>query len=80
VRALAVEGLPGDTEPDAERAASLAARLAESVVAQQISARKSRLQRMNPVTEKKQYDKLFSELIVLEARRRELRERSLGSQ
>jgi hypothetical protein len=35
---------------------------------------------MNPVTEKKQYDKLFSELIVLEARRRELRERSLGSQ
>lgn len=80
VRALAVEALPGDTTPAADRADSLAARLAESMVAQQIATLKRRIQRMNPVTEKKQYDKLFPELIVLEARRRELRERSLGSQ
>jgi DNA primase len=45
----------------------------------QISELKSRLQRTNPVEAATKYNQMFSELVVLEARRKELQNRSLGA-
>jgi DNA primase len=39
---------------------------------------KSRLQRMNPVTEQAGYNRLFGDLVALEQRRKLLSERSEG--
>lgn len=82
VRSLAVEGLPGAAEPSVQRGESLAARLQESVVSARVAAMKAVLQRMRPDLDKDRdrYNRMFAELIALEARRRELREKSLGSQ
>ena len=43
-----------------------------------IAALKSRLQRTNPVEEQHKYNQMFSELVVLEARRKALHTRSIG--
>lgn len=48
------------------------ARLQLLTVMRKISELKSRLQRMNPVTDSDGYDQLFTELLGLESRRREL--------
>jgi len=39
---------------------------------------KSKLQRLNPVESPTDYNRLFGELIVLEQRKKSLRERGLG--
>jgi DNA primase len=49
-------------------------------VMRQIAQLKSKLQRTNPVESPTSYNQMFSELVVLEARRTELRHRSLGAQ
>jgi DNA primase len=46
----------------------------------QISQLKSKLQRTNPVESTTKYNQMFSELVVLEARRKDLQTRSLGAQ
>ena len=45
-----------------------------------ITALKSRLQRTNPVEEQHKYNQMFSELVVLEARRKALHTRSIGAE
>ena len=45
-----------------------------------IAELKSRLQRTNPVEAQRKYNQMFSELVVLEARRKELHTRSIGAQ
>ena len=45
----------------------------------QIQELKSRLQRLNPVEQATDYNRLFGELIVLEQRKQGLRERGLGA-
>jgi DNA primase len=79
--ALAVEPLP--CEDDDERVQSyvseLIARLQELHTTRRIRDVKARVQRVNPVTETETYHHLFGELIALEERRRQLRERGSGA-
>jgi DNA primase len=78
VNELAVEPLQVPAEPDEKYAAVILARVGELALGRRIAALKSKIQRMNPVTEREAYDKLWSELIPLEARRRALLERATG--
>jgi DNA primase len=79
---LAVESVeaPGaDGEPDAKFADDVLTRIEELAVSRQIVAVKSRLQRMNPVTEQTEYNRMFGDLVALEQRRKLLLERRDGS-
>ncbi|HEX9063582.1 MAG TPA: DNA primase [Streptosporangiaceae bacterium] len=78
---LAVEPVeaPGaDGEPDAKFADGVLVRIEELAVSRQIMTVKSRLQRMNPVTEQAEYNRLFGDLVALEQRRKLLAERADG--
>jgi DNA primase len=79
VMQLAVEEVhwPAGRKPD-DYAAMQVFRLEELAVTRQTAAVKSRLQRLNPVEEPEVYNRVFGELVALEARRRELRERGIG--
>jgi DNA primase len=75
---LAVEPIeaPGaDAEPDAKYADNVMCRIEELSVSRQIALVKSRLQRMNPVTEQAEYNRLFGDLVALEQRRKLLIDR-----
>jgi DNA primase len=75
---LAVEPVeaPGaNAEPDARYADELLSRVEELAVSRRINAVKSRLQRMNPLTEQTDYNHLFGDLVALEQRRKLLLER-----
>lgn len=78
---LAVESVeaPGaDGEPDARFADDVLIRIEELAVSRQIIAVKSRLQRMSPVTEQTDYNRMFGDLVALEQRRKLLLERTDG--
>jgi DNA primase len=79
---LAVEPVeaPGvDGEPDVRFADDVLARIEELAVSRQIATVKSRLQRMNPVSEQAEYNRLFGDLVALEQRRKLLLEREGGA-
>jgi DNA primase len=79
VTRLAVEPVeaPGaDAEPDAKFADDVLARVEELAVSRRITAVKSRLQRMNPVSEQADYNRMFGDLVALEQRRKLLLERA----
>lgn len=78
VTALAVEPLRSDGEPGERYAEAQLARLEELSVTRSVSELKSRLQRLDPVEQQREYNKLFGELVALEQRRRVLRERAIG--
>jgi DNA primase len=72
---LAVEPVraPGaDGEPDARYIEAQFARVEELSVSRDIARIKSRLQRMNPVTEQAEYNRMFGDLVALEQRRKVL--------
>jgi DNA primase len=76
---LAVEPVeaPGAAgEPDDRYADYVLTRLEELSVSRHIALVKSRLQRMNPVTEQADYNHTFGDLVALEQRRKLLVERS----
>ena len=76
---LAVEPVeaPGAAaEPDDRYADYVLSRLEELAVSRRIALVKSRLQRMNPVTEQPEYAQTFGDLVALEQRRKLLLERS----
>ncbi len=77
---LAVEPLPvqGEVTPRFVIAHALGLQLL--TVMRQITQLKSKLQRTNPVEAPTKYNQMFSELVVLEARRKDLQSRSLGAQ
>ncbi len=75
---LAVE--PLRREPDAGYAQVHADRLRELTAKRRIADLKSRLQRTNPVENPTDYNRMFGELVALEAHARTLRERALESQ
>jgi DNA primase len=79
VTELAVEPLLSDEAADARYADALAARLEELAVTRHIAETKGRLQRLNPVEQVEQYNRMFGTLVALEQRRRQLRERSIGA-
>jgi DNA primase len=76
---LAVEPLPSSGEIDVRFVAAHAAALRVLTVMRHIADLKSKLQRTNPVESPTRYNQMFSDLVVLEARRKELHSRSLGA-
>lgn len=81
VTRLAVESIevPGATgEPDARFAEGVLARVEELAVSRDIASIKSRLQRMSPVTEP-DYNRMFGDLVALEARKKVLSDRAAGA-
>jgi len=82
VTGLAVEPIeaPGSVgEPDARYADEVVARVEELALSRQIAAIKSRLQRLSPVAEPTDYNRMFGDLVALEGRHRALWERVPGS-
>jgi DNA primase len=80
VSALSVEPLHLTDAPDQGVAASYVVRLRELTALRRIDKVKSKLQRMNPVSEAAEYNRMFGELVALESHRRSLRETAIGSQ
>jgi DNA primase len=80
VVSLAVEPLPVQGEVTRRFVVANSAGLQLLTVMRQIAELKSRLQRTNPVEAEKKYNQMFSELVVLEARRQQLQTRSIGAQ
>jgi DNA primase len=81
VTRLAVEPIevPGAAqEPDARFAEKVIARVEELAVSREIASIKSRLQRLNPVSEP-DYNRTFGDLVALEQRRKVLSERAAGA-
>jgi DNA primase len=80
VFSLAVESLLINGEITRRFVVAHSARLQLLTVMRGIADLKSRLQRTNPVEAETKYNQMFSELVVLEARRQQLQNRSLGAQ
>lgn len=78
--ALAVEPIHSKKELTASYVDVHACRLRELTARRRIDEVKSRLQRMNPVTETTDYNRLYGELIALEQFRRDLNEQALAAQ
>ncbi|MFL6025985.1 MAG: DNA primase [Friedmanniella sp.] len=76
---LAVEPLPVQGEVTPRFVVANSAGLQLLTVMRAIADLKSRLQRTNPVEAQQKYNQMFSELVVLEARRKQLQARSLGA-
>ena len=68
-----------DGEPDARYADAVLARIGELSVSREIATVKSRLQRLNPVNETTEYNRLFGDLVALEQRRKVLSEQAAGA-
>jgi DNA primase len=82
VTRLAVESIemPGPTgEPDAKFAEAVLARVEELAVSRDIATIKSRLQRLSPVAEQADYNRMFGDLVAFEQRRKVLSERAAGA-
>jgi DNA primase len=82
VTRLAVEPIeaPGQlAEPDARYAEAVLARVEELAVSREIAGVKSRLQRLSPVTEQGEYNRMFGDLVALEQRRKVLADRAAGA-
>ena len=80
VVSLAVEPLPVQGDVTKRFVVAHSAGLQLLTVMRAIAELKSRLQRTNPVEAQRKYNQMFSELVVLEARRKELQTRSIGAE
>jgi DNA primase len=78
VSALAVDPLRLGREPDEPYAQALLARLQELTCARRIQDLKSKLQRTNPIDRPDDYNRMFGELIALEAYRADLRKKAIS--
>jgi DNA primase len=78
VGALAVEPPSYDGEPDPRYVTVMLAGLQLPVVRRRLAELKSKMQRMNPVTEADEYRRLFGDLASLEQQRRGLHEQVIG--
>jgi DNA primase len=80
VVSLAVEPLPVQGNVTTRFVVAHSAGLQLLTVMRAIAELKSRLQRTNPVEAQRKYNQMFTELVVLEARRKELQTRSIGAE
>jgi DNA primase len=78
VMELAVDPVQLDGEPDSRYLHVVLARLQLAGVSRRIGEAKSKLQRINPVTEKDEYHGRFAELVALEQHARALKEKAAG--
>jgi DNA primase len=76
---LAVEPLQITSDDDPRYAGAVLSRLQELHATRRIAELKARLQRLNPVEETDNYNRMFGELVALEQHRRGLREQALGA-
>ncbi len=79
VTELVVEAVLVAGEPDERYAGAQLAQLRVRALDRQIAEVKSRLQRLNPVEQTTDYNRLFGDLVLLEKRRRDDLEGALGS-
>ncbi|OHV25197.1 DNA primase [Parafrankia soli] len=79
VLALAVEGVLCDHDVDDRYVDDQMSRVQELHVTRRIRELKSRVQRLNPASDTEAYNRAFGELIALEERSRQLRERGVGA-
>ncbi|RBQ19974.1 DNA primase [Spongiactinospora rosea] len=76
---MAVEELRTEAGGEERYGAAMLAALEAIAADRAIAQVKSRLQRLNPVDEQQEYNRLFGELVALEQQRRVLRDRAAGS-
>ncbi|MFI0417252.1 DNA primase [Spongiactinospora sp. 9N601] len=76
---MAVEELRTEVGGEERYGAAMLAALEAIAADRAIAQVKSRLQRLNPVEEQQEYNRLFGELVALEQQRRVLRDRAAGS-
>ena len=75
---LSVEPVRTNGEISDRYISSITARLNEVALSRSIAEIKSKLQRLNPVENEKEYGEVFAELVDMESRRRALRELAFG--
>jgi DNA primase len=78
VMELSVEPVRTTGEISDRYISSITARLNEVALSRSIAEIKSKLQRLNPVENEKEYGEVFAELVDMESRRRALRELAFG--
>ncbi|MDP9393594.1 MAG: DNA primase [Actinomycetota bacterium] len=78
VRELAVAPMPVGADSAARYATEVLARLEELATTRSITEVKARMERMNPVEQAEEYNRLFGKVVALEQHRRTLRERAIG--
>jgi DNA primase len=76
---LVVEAVLAVNDPDERYATAQLAQLRVRALDRQIADVKSRVQRLNPVEQTTEYNRLFGELVMLEKRRRDDLEGTLGA-
>jgi DNA primase len=76
---FAVEPLRADLDGEERYGAAVLARLAEVAVTRALVQIKARMERLNPVEQQQEYNRLFGELVALEQQRRVFRERAAGA-
>ncbi|WP_113704071.1 DNA primase [Nonomuraea lactucae] len=79
VTRFAVEAIQADSHAEERYGAAMLAAIEAIAVDRAIAQVKSRIQRLNPVDEQQDYNRLFGELVALEQQRRVLRERATGN-
>lgn len=75
---LTVEPIRTDGEISDKYVISITARLNEVALSRSIAEVKSTLQRLNPVENEEEYNRIFTELVGMESRRRQMRDLALG--
>ncbi|MEV7969080.1 DNA primase [Sphaerisporangium sp. NPDC088356] len=76
---FAVEPVRSDLASEERYGAAVLARLAEIAVTRALFQIKAKMERLNPVEQQQDYNRLFGELVALEQQRRVLRERAVGA-
>ncbi|GIH28250.1 DNA primase [Acrocarpospora phusangensis] len=79
VTRFAVEPVRADVNAEERYGAGVLTKLQEITVGRALDRLKSRMQRLNPVEEQQEYNRMFAELVALEQQRRVLRERAAGA-
>jgi DNA primase len=75
---LTVEPIRTDGEISDRYVTSICARLNEVALSRSIAEVKSTLQRLNPVENEAEYNRIFTDLVAMESKRRNLKEMALG--
>jgi DNA primase len=79
VTRFAVEAVQAESHVEERYGAAMLAAIEAIAVDRAIAQAKSRMQRLNPVEEQQEYNKLFGELVALEQQRRVLRDQAAGN-
>ena len=75
---LTVEPIRTDGEISDKYVTSVTARLNEVALSRSVAEVKSALQRLNPLENEAEYNRIFTDLVGMESKRRQLREAALG--